>query len=198
MSRWSRQHCWHCAALLAALMISFACAPALSAAPIVDFTGPYDPANWTTAAPAGGSIDTSGAPSTIVLLGPDSESDGNLDFFILVPASGVISFDWSYSSIDSDDWDQAFYFVNGIPVFLAQNDSQGTGSESVSVLAGDTFGFRVFSRDGAFGPGVLTISNFSADDAGAIPEPSTMLLMVAGLAVVFGARRRQRRMAIGS
>ena len=49
--------------------------------------------------------------------------------------------------------------------------------KAFNVLAGDSFGFRIFTVDNLFGRASVTISNFSAP----IPEPSTVLsLLVLG------------------
>jgi len=79
----------------------------------------------------------------------------------------------------ADDWDRFGYLLNGSFTQLARNDSQGSGSSQFSVLDGDTFGFRVFTVDNIVGPGVATISNFSAP----VPVPlETDALPVVGAA----------------
>jgi len=60
----------------------------------------------------------------------------------------------------------------------------GSGSNTVNLLAGDTFGWSIASGDGAFGSGTLTVSNVSFASAGpAAPAP----LAGAGLLSAFAA-----------
>lgn len=148
------------------------------------FAGSYAPANWTfinTGGSTDGTVDPSGAPSSIALTGGDSGfgGTGTTNYTVVVPISGTWSFDWSYSSADTDDNDIASFLLNGAPTFLADNASQGNGSTSMAVNASDTIGFRVFSLDNGQGSGVLTISNFLAPEA--VPyefSPSLGLLLL--------------------
>lgn len=159
-----------------------------------DLAGVYAPDNWTfTSVPAlgDGSVDTSGAPASITITGSDNGnsseffSNVNTDYTIAAAASGPVSFDWSYSSTDPDFLDGFGYLLNGSFTQLADNSSQGSGSTQFNVLGGDTFGFRVFATDNDFGPGVATISNFSAP----VPGPLPLL----GVGAAFGYSRRLRR-----
>ena len=66
------------------------------------FAGPYAPANWTQSIGGDGSINTSGAPGSIILNGSNNDSgDQDVDFTITAPAAGTVSFDWSFSTNDS-------------------------------------------------------------------------------------------------
>ncbi|QVL53343.1 MAG: hypothetical protein KFB97_02815 [Cyanobium sp. M30B3] len=166
-----------------------------------DFAGVYAPANWTfTSDPAlgDGSVDISAAPAAITITGSDNgeilfDDEGNAIFFVNVntdytiaaAASGPVSFDWSYSSSDEEVYDGFGYLLNGTFTQLAVNNSQGTGFSQFNVLSGDTFGFRVFATDNQLGPGIATISNFSAP----VPGPLPLL----GVGAAFGYSRRLRR-----
>ncbi len=82
----------------------------------------------------------------------------------VVPAAGVYTFDWSYSTndVDGPNLDPAYY-INGLPVILTDDfgaDIQ-SGSVSVSVTAGSTFGFEIIAEDNILGEATLVITNFN-------------------------------------
>jgi hypothetical protein len=180
-----------------ALATATIAAVAIPVAAKADFSGPYAPGNWTfqnTGGSTDGSVDTSGAPASITLTGGNSQSGtpGDTNFTIAAVASGLVSFHWSYSSIDSGTYDSGNFLLNGTPTFLADNGTQGSGDFSTTLSAGNVFGFNVHSADNLFGPGVLTISNFSAP----VPEGSTLSLFALGaLGVMIVMRRRARAAA---
>jgi len=186
-------------------LLSYAAAPAvalLSAgaaqAGVIDFTGSYAVGNWTEGY-GYGSIDTSGAPSTVTVIGGNlfgsnfGGPSSNEDFYITVLQSGIWSFDWAYGAGDCCYYDQGYYLLNSSGFFLAENDSFVTsGHVSTPVNAGDTIGYRVYSVDNGFGASSLTISNFSIND-GSVPEPSSVSLMALGAAGLLWFRRRRAR-----
>ncbi len=137
----------------------------------VGFQGDYAPSNFTLVTNGGdGSVNTGGAPASIVLTGSDNGTGGDTDFRMIVPgvAPTVLKFNWVYNTIDPG-FDRGIYLVlGGSGVFLADTDGQ-SGSVSILASPGDTFGFRVNSDDGIFGPGILTVSNFSASDVPPLP-----------------------------
>lgn len=121
-----------------------------------------------------------------------SNSPGMTDFSILAAGTGLVTFDFSYASLDFPGFDFAGYFLD---TFTQLADFDGAhGSASFSVTAGHLFGFRVSTLDNTGEPGVLKISNFNApgDAGGSVPEPSTALLVLAG-AVIVAARRQAVR-----
>lgn len=151
------------------------------------FAGSYAPASWTFTNNGGsGSFTNDG--STLVLTGDNGGLAGgqNTDYTIAAAAAGTVTFNWSYSSIDSGAFDTGGYLKNGVYTILATNATPGSGTGTVAVIAGDIVGFRVFSADGAFGPGILTITNF----VGPVPAPGALALL--GLAGMVGTRRRRR------
>ena len=159
--------------------LTLAAASSASAATVFGFQSPYAPINWTlTNSDADGFVDTTGAPASISLTGGDngSFSFGTTDYTTTAAAAGTVTFDWNYSSNDSPGFDGFGYLLNGSFSFLANSSGQ-SGTSTFNVLAGDSFGFRIFTSDNIVGPGIVTISNFSAP----IPEPSTVLsLLVLG------------------
>jgi hypothetical protein len=149
-------------------------------AAIVGFQGPYDPANWTLTPNGGnGSVDTSGAPTSITLVGSDTGSNIGLrftDFTTLAVGDGLVSFSWDYETFDNGGpgEDPFGYLLEGNYTQLSDNGGAmvQSGSASFSVLAGQTFGFRVVTVDDLWGPAQSTISSFEVGSA-AVPEPGT-------------------------
>jgi hypothetical protein len=162
--------------------LTLAAASSASAATVFGFQTPYAPINWTlTNNNADGSVNTSGAPTSISLTGGNNGSNapGTTDYTTTAAAAGTVTFDWNYSTTDGPFWDPFGYLLNG-SFTKVTNDGGGfvqNGTSTFNVLAGDSFGFRIFTRDNIAGRGSVTISNFSAP----IPEPSTVLsLLVLG------------------
>jgi hypothetical protein len=153
------------------------------------FTGYFDvtSGNWVFSQTPGdnGSVDTSLAPDSILLIGSDTNPPvatppvctcGIEDYTITIPYDGLISFDWSYSSVDTPGYDVGYFLLNGIPFFLSDTDGDSGSILGIPVLTGDVFGFGVDTGDNYGGPGLLTISNFSE-----VPEPATFALMSTAL-----------------
>ena len=179
-----------------ALATATIAAVAIPAAAKADFSGYYDPSHWTltNTGDSNGFVDTSGAPASITLHGGSSQSGnpGDTDFTIATAAAGAVHFNWSYFSTDSGTYDSAYFLQNGVPIFLADNGSQGSGNFSIALTGGSIFGFRVSTADNLFGDGELTISEFSAP----VPEGSTLSLLALGaLGVVMVMRRRAQAAA---
>jgi hypothetical protein len=165
------------------------------------FTGSFDVSGWTLTntnplgAEVGGAVDLSDAPATITLTSGDQEVSGATDFTILVPFSGIVSFDWLY--VTHDLWEIALndafgYLVNDtfsiLPdSTLQQGQQPQTGHVSQWLRVGDRFGFRI-ATDGYYGPAVATVSNFDLT----VPEPATGMLIGLGLGVAGRMRQRTR------
>ena len=160
-----------------------------------DFIGPYIHPNWTWT-PAGDSSNL-GTLTTFQLTGSNDLVTLNATalYTIAAAASGNVSFDWNYSSPDVNQYDFGGFYLNGVFTTLAFNSTQGIGTFSSPLIAGDTFGFFVTSADSEFGPGVLDISNFIGPMA--VPEPGPLgLLAVGTLGGVLALRRRRNAQAI--
>ena len=116
-------------------------------------------------------------------------------------ASENVTFTWQYASNDTGgtNYDPAGWILDNVETQLSVDGDPGTtssGSKTVLVLKGDTFGFYVYSQDSMFGAGMLAINEDLATPPPppppAIPEPANAALMMAGLAALFAAVRRRK------
>ena len=176
---------------LASATLSLTASPAQA---LTQFAGDYAPGNWTQSIGGDGSIDTSGAPASIILRGADdgSGNDVNTDFTIAAPTGGTVSFNWNFSTLDHSAFDDFGYLLNGAFTQLTNNGGSRnqSGSASFLVLTGDVFGFRQNSEDSDFGRASTTISNFDGPTAPAsVPGP----LPILGVWAAFAYSRRLRR-----
>jgi hypothetical protein len=173
------------AIVLLALLI-FAAPPARAG-----FIGPYDPSNFVLInTNADGSLAVLDS-NTIQLTGGNNGSDqpGTTDFLILAPATGVVSFDWSYSSLDTPTFDYAGYVINAIFTQLADTDGEA-GQAAFQVSTGDMFGFRAGTVDNTGEPGILTVTNFDAPGAASpVPEPGALSLILLAAAAALVCRK---------
>lgn len=131
-----------------------------------DFQGDYDPANWNfqnVPAGVGGSVNTAGAPASIVITGGNAGVGGSSQYTIAAACDGTVSFDWDYTTVDGPTFDPFGYVKNG--VFTELTNPGGpqvqSGSTTFSVANGDVFGFSQNTVDGVFGAGITTISSFN-------------------------------------
>ena len=152
------------------------------------FIGTYSLANFTMTKSdsVGGLSGTNGfamSPDgglSVVLTGGNSGSGfgGMTDLVIHAAASGLVQFQYSYSSLDAPGFDSAGYLLTNN--FFLLSDTNGVcngaacpGTVQFSVSVGQSFGFRVKTMDNQSGPGILTVSNFSAPDntSTSVPDP---------------------------
>ncbi|MCB9281440.1 MAG: T9SS type A sorting domain-containing protein [Lewinellaceae bacterium] len=138
--------------------------------PTVGFTGDFAPANWAYLIQNNGSISFNGTNTAVTITGPDGafclgcEASMN----IAMPGAGTVSFDYDWTNLDiafGPFYDAFIALVNsnGTITILANTDGQAAGSGTVTadVQAGDVLIMGVLSDDGTFGPGIVTIDNFS-------------------------------------
>jgi len=176
-------------AVIAAIIIS---TPAAYA--ITGFQGIYAPSNWTFDANGGnGFVDTTNAPAKIMLTGNnDGQSAIRTDYTITLLCAGSVEFDWTYdgepiSGITGPQYDPSGYLKNGVQTQLTNNagaEVQSGTNVNVPVVAGDTFGWYIFSNDGIFGPGIFTmIENFEGPSCigGNIMPIDTTALFLGGI-----------------
>ena len=131
----------------------------------VGFTGAFAPSNWTVNAQGTGSVSFANAPNSMTLNGSDGGSGQNLnvDATVTIPTTGVISFNWSYSTIDGPNFDPFGYLLNGVFTMLTNTlgGNNQSGTMSLSLNQGDVFGFRQNALDDCCGAGVTITSQFT-------------------------------------
>ena len=151
------------------LIISFFCARVHA-----QFSGDFAPAKWTfsSTTPGGdGSVNTTGAPASIILSGSNNGGGGGIEYWSVVIANtGKISFSYNMSQPDIEE---SYYTINGVNTLIASNDLSGSIS-NIPVKAGDKFSFSINNFDNCCGRGVLTISNFIFSEVNEKPTISAI------------------------
>jgi hypothetical protein len=118
--------------------------------------------------------------STMTTIGGDASANGLTWYSTIATASYTVSVDWEFSTTDAADFDAAGWVLNGVFTKLAGSD--GNGTVTFSVNAGDTYGFGTATADGQFGAATTVFTNF-------VPAPGAVgLLAMAG---IVGSRRRR-------
>ena len=177
--------------LLVTTVAAVSChSPALAAS---GFTIVFAPSNFTlTNDNADGSVNTTNAATgTVVLTGGNNGSfnPGTTTWISLpITQGGTVSFAWSFTGddfpYDGSVGDRGGYIINDNPTYIATQNGDSSTVSSLSLTAGQTFGFIVETANNDGYPGVLTINSFDFNpDPEAIPEPLTIL----GTGVVLGA-----------
>jgi hypothetical protein len=158
------------------------------------FVDAYDVDNWDRAINKG-AINTKSAPDLIKLTSSNNgNGNRNQDFTIEAVASGLVTFNWSYVTSDSQKdakFDPFGWLLNGVFTQLTvngKNNINQSGIFSSMVKAGDMFGFRANSLNSKFGAATTTISNFSAPSQ--VPVPAAIWLIGAPLMGLLGKKRK--------
>lgn len=137
------------------------------------FSGAFAPSKWTTVLSPGssGSVDVSGAPASILIIGSDGAEASNVDvdYMTTTTSAGLWSFSWAYHTNDSyndPQYDLAGILINGVFTQLSEStanltDQSGTYT-SVSLPSGTSIGFRLRATDNGYGNATFTISGFAA------------------------------------
>lgn len=162
-----------------------------------DFIGAYDVSNFALVnSNANGFVDTGGAPFSISIVGGNNGSglSGTTDFFVAAAGSGMVVFQYVYSSLDIPTFDFAGYLLGSSFALLADADGQ-SGVAQFPVASGDRFGFRVGTVDNTGEPGILTVSRFTAPEA-PVPEPGGAPVLCA--VVILGAVLKRGARLAGS
>jgi len=153
---------------------------------------------------ADGSI--SGTYPAFTITGSNNGAGENTSFYTQAfTVSESVSFTWQYASLDSSGvatYDPAGWLVihNGIvdeTQLSIDADVTSSGTTTVSVAAGDTFGFYVYTSDSLYGPGLLAVNEDLVlpppPPPPAIPEPENAAMVMAGLVALFAAVRRRSK-----
>jgi hypothetical protein len=138
-----------------------------------------------------GSVSSPDGGASLLISGPNDGSglNGFTDVTITVAKSGLIQFQYTYSSLDLPGYDFAGYLLGTVFVPLADENGQ-SATVLVPVTQGQLFGFRVGTLDNTGEPGILTLTDFSAPtiaggSTSPVPEPGSLsLLLVAGTAAI--------------
>lgn len=187
---------------LGALAIAALCTSLPAAAA---FTGAYAPANWTpftqTFGCGSSTIDVSGVPNTVALRTVTGCANIAVSYSLTgnIPATGTLSFDWSYTSNSFAVTRIASYTLNGVTTNLATGLGPANGTVTIPVTAGQPFQLTLQGGTNAS----LTITNFNAPQPPAPPPGPAAIptlgewarIGLAGLLglLAWGTLRRQRR-----
>lgn len=166
-----------------------------------EFSGAYAPQNWAVSNSNGGNGTAVASISQLQLTSSNfTDFDAAplgasaLNFSITVLEDTTLSFHWQYTTADDNgsSQDTFGYAINGVATQLSTDgtyDAQ-SGTQSLQVLAGQTFSFQSVSQDSLFGAATATITEFNAISS--VPEPGALVLMGVGLLSVAGSQRRRR------
>jgi hypothetical protein len=180
-----------------ALWLVAAMCPALPGVAQAQFAGAFAPGNWTTTDTAGGLVDASGAPGAILLTDGADDVGGYTSYTITLPYAAVLTFNWSY--INNDLYQDPLFEPAGITLDGTYSDlidelgdPTQSGTDTISLQAGDVFGFEVQTFDGyyggyngSYGSAFLTLSDL------AVPEPASLPVLAAGLGALCLLTRRK-------
>ncbi len=150
---------------------------------------------------ADGTFSVSSDGTSLVLTGGNTGSglSGMTTYSSTALAPGLITFGWSYQSLDMPGFDDAGYILRSSRVLLSDTTGD-SGMASFSVSPGDTYGWFVDTADNMGEPGVLSVTA-QLTTVSSVPEPGGFGLFLSGLLLVAGlssTARRRRPVAIAA
>ncbi len=136
------------------------------------FSGTYAPANWTithtnsagnSSAAVFGTVDTSGAPNSITINGPDGNTNAysSISYSIVASQAGTVSFSYSITNADVPEADFLFWGKNTTMIDSVGPSPTGSGTVNFQIAAGERLVIGVSTIDDQLGALNATISNFS-------------------------------------
>jgi hypothetical protein len=142
---------------------------------ITGFVGSFNPAQgtfYTSGSFTTGGYNFSNTPNSVTMIPSNNYSNTNLSSSgssywqcDTITQSGTINFDWNYSTFSHPSLDYVDYSINGVFNFLNGYDIWGaqnqTGTQSITVNAGDVITFRIHTNDNDYGTSTVVFNNFS-------------------------------------
>jgi len=122
------------------------------------------------------SLDTNGiatfdpfSPTDVIVVGSNTGAGGQgfSALIVSITEDVSISFDWAHNTEDTPGFDDTGYFIDD--VFFPLSDNSATiqsGSQTVALTAGQTFGFAVSTDDNGFGAATGSFTNFNPGYSG--------------------------------
>jgi hypothetical protein len=138
----------------------------------------------------------------IVITGGNNGSGlyGTTDLVAIAPTTGLVTFQYFFTTLDIDfdtgaTFDGAGFLVADVFTPFDPLFSLAPVPYSFNVSAGQSFGFRVETQDNTGEPGILTISQLSVPEA--VPEPRfgvIVFLVTSGWFAFYGLRKTSTRL----
>ncbi len=133
------------------------------------FSGTYAPTNWTLSQiNSNGTVNTGSAPGSIAMTSSNGLfGSGQTNYSITVPCTGIVSFNWSYTTPDGPSFDSPTYSINGgpfsiLPGFSFTGGNNQNGTFNVLLNAGQSLTLQAYSSDNFGGACTTVFSNFNA------------------------------------
>lgn len=190
--------------VLPPLLYWIVCCGSLAQLAEANFIGEYSASNFAVNDLNGpGSFISPDGGFSLVMTGPNNGNglEGYMDITTTALDSGLIRFQYTYSSLDGAGYDYAGYLIGGGFIQLADSDGQ-SATVLIPVNAGDIFGFRVGTTDNIGEPGVFTVFDFNGPSGGTssvpapgnvVPEPRSGVLVLAAMAAGLVRAKRKGR-----
>uniref|UniRef100_UPI00404AA5E0 beta strand repeat-containing protein n=3 Tax=Flavobacterium sp. TaxID=239 RepID=UPI00404AA5E0 len=128
------------------------------------FVGDFASTNWTQSSQSSNGSITFNETDAIMISSDGLSGLGFNQAVITIPYNTTISFDWNYTTVDGAQYDYPQIFLNGNLQFINGYSTLGSftqsGTQTITLEAGDLFGFRMVSTDNTLGAATTTINNF--------------------------------------
>lgn len=184
----------------AASLVGIAALLSANPAQASGLSGSYNQNNWDfTNSNADGFVNTTNASSSISLTGGNngSFSSGQTSYTTTSLGTGLVSFNWNYTTTDRPFFDPFGFILNGD--FTQLSDDHGWFSQSdtfsTTVNKGELFGWAIKTKDNIFGAASVTVSDFKGPEPESVPEPASILGLLTigtlGASSIFKGRKKQ-------